>query len=61
MYVLKLFLLGVLVSVDDSVNYTIREDRGAVNITILLDQPSCRPITVIANPQERSPPSATGI
>ena len=45
---------------DDSVNYTIREDRGPVNITVLFDQPSCHPITITANPRERSTLSATG-
>ena len=47
-------------TVDDSVDYTIDEDGGSVNIIILLDQPSCQMITIIANPQVRSPPSATG-
>ena len=55
-----LFLSGAGVTVDDSVDYTVREDNGSVNIIILLDQPSCQTITVIANPQVRSPPSATG-
>ena len=40
--------------------YMVNEDEGPVNITILLDQPSCVPVTVIARPQVRSPPSATG-
>ena len=31
--------------------YMVNEDEGPVNITILLDQPSCVPITVIARPQ----------
>ena len=52
--------LGVMVRVDDSINYTIREDRGPVNITILFDQPSCHPIAITANPREGSPVSATG-
>ena len=47
-------------TVDDSVDYTINENSGSVNIIVLLDRPSCHPITVIANPQVRSPPSATG-
>ena len=46
---------------DESVNYTIREDRGSVNITILFDQPSCHPITITANPRERSILSARGM
>jgi len=29
----------------------VNEDEGLVNITILLDQPICIPITVIARPQ----------
>ena len=46
---------------DNSVNYTIVEDTSLVNITLLLDQPSCRLITIIATPQENSlPSSATG-
>ena len=48
------------VRVDNRVNYTIVEDTGAVNITLLLDQPSCRLITINARPQETSPTSATG-
>jgi len=38
----------------------INENRGPVNISLSLDQPSCVPITVIARPQVRSPLSATG-
>ena len=45
---------------DDSINYTIVEDTGAVNVTLLLDQPSCRLITITASPQEILPTSATG-
>ena len=54
------FNIGVTVTVDDSIRYIVNEDEGLVNITILLDQPSCVPITVIARPQVRSPLSATG-
>ena len=45
---------------DNTVDYTIVEDSGVVNITLLLDQSSCRLITIIASPQESSPASATG-
>jgi len=38
----------------------IDENRGPVNISLSLDQPSCRPTTIVATPQVRSPPSATG-
>ena len=41
---------GVTVTVDDSMRYMVNEDEGLINITILLDQPSCVPITVIATP-----------
>ena len=41
-------------TVDDSMRYMVNEDEGLVNITILLDQPSCVPITVIATPQVTS-------
>jgi len=41
--------------VDDSIRYMVNEDEGLVNITILFDQPSCVPISVIARPQVRSP------
>ena len=37
-------------TVDDSMRYMVNEDEGLINITILLDQPSCVPITVIATP-----------
>ena len=37
-------------TVDDSMRYMVNEDEGLVNITILLDQPSCVPITVVATP-----------
>ena len=46
--------LGVIVTVDNSVDYTVNETDGLVNITLLLDQPSCGPINVIARPRERS-------
>ena len=46
---------------DNSVNYTIVEDTGLVNVTLLLNQSSCRLITIIVSPQESSlPTSATG-
>jgi len=38
----------------------VNEGEGLVNITILLDQPSCVPVTVIARPQVTSPLNATG-
>lgn len=38
----------------------MNENEGLINIALLLDRPSCRPITMIASPQERSIPSATG-
>lgn len=41
-------------TVDNSVDYTVNENDGPVNITLLLDQPSCGPINVIARPRERS-------
>lgn len=47
-------------AVDDSINYVVDEDIGSVNVTLLLDQPSCLPITVIARPQESPSRSATG-
>ena len=46
--------------VDRSVTYIANENQGSINIAVLLDQSSCRPIIVIASPQERSTPSATG-
>ena len=36
------------------------ENSGAANIMVSIDQPSCLPITIIARPQVRSIPSATG-
>ena len=38
----------------------IHENIGPVNISLSLDQPSVVPITIVATPQVRSPPSATG-
>ena len=55
-----LLLIGTIVTVDETIPYIVYENEGSVNITLLLDQPSCHPIIIIANPQERSPPSATG-
>lgn len=46
--------------VDNNGNYMINENGGPVDITLLLDQPTCVPITIIGRPQERSPPTATG-
>ena len=54
-------LLGVIVTVNDGSRVIqINENRGPVNISLSLDQPSCHPITIVATPQVRSPPSATG-
>ena len=47
-------------AVDDSIPYIVNENQGSINIVVLLDQSSCRPIIIIASPQERSSPSATG-
>ena len=55
-----LLLIGTMITVDGSMPYIIYENEGSVDITLLLDRPSCHPITIIANPQERFPPSATG-
>lgn len=51
-------LLGVEVKVDDSVSYKVNENEGSINIFVLLDQPSCRPIIVTASPQAAT---ATGM
>jgi len=55
-----LYSLGVQVRVDTSINYIVNENRGPVIIALSLDQPSCLPITIVARPQVRSIPSATG-
>ena len=52
---------GVTVTVNKSTSYVVNEPDGVINITLLLDQTSCRPITIIAHPQARSVPNATGI
>ena len=54
-------VLGVTVTVDNSVNYIVNENRGPVSIILLLDQPSYHPFTVIAHPRERSTPNAKGM
>ena len=46
--------------VDNSVNYTVNEANGVVNITLKLDKQSCRPISITAYPQVRLTPDATG-
>lgn len=53
-------LIGVTVIVSNNGNYVVNETGGAVNITLMFDQPSCQSITVIARPQVRSIPDATG-
>ena len=53
-------LIVVIITVDESMPYILYENEGSVNIVLLLDQPSCHPIAINANPKERSPPSATG-
>ena len=45
---------------DGSKMIQINENSGPVNISLSLDQPSVVPITIVATPQVRSPPSATG-
>ncbi|XP_065903790.1 adhesion G-protein coupled receptor V1-like [Dysidea avara] len=55
-----LCIQGVIVTVDDgSKMIQINENSGPVNISLSLDQPSVVPITIVATPQVRSPPSAT--
>ena len=48
------------VTVSNGANYVVDETDGAVNITLMFDQPSCQSITVIARPQVRLIPDATG-
>ena len=48
------------ISLEVQVDAHITENSGLVNISLSLDQPSVVPITVVATPQVRSPPSATG-
>ena len=55
-----ILLIGVTVTVSNSTNYVVDETDGAVDITLMFDQPSCQSITVIARPQVRSVPDATG-
>ena len=55
-----MYFIGVTVTVNDSVNYVVDETDGAVNIALMFDQPSCRPVTIVAHPQVRSIPDATG-
>ena len=55
-------LVGVTVTVDmGSRTIQVNENISPVTISLSLDQPSCVPITIIATPQERTPPSATGM
>ena len=53
-------LLGVNVRVVNSV-VQVNENISPFIISLTLNQPSCVPITIVATPQERSPPSATGM
>ena len=39
----------------------VNENISPFIISLTLNQPSCVPITIVATPQERSPPSATGM
>ena len=39
---------------------TREENLGTADIPLFLDRPSCLPITIIARPQVRSEPDATG-
>ena len=55
-----ILLIGVTVTVNNSADYVVGETDGAVNITLMFDQPSCQSITIIARPQVRSIPDATG-
>ena len=57
---MHVFLVGVTVTVNNSINYVVEETDGLVNITLMFDQPSCRPVTINAHPQIRSMPDATG-
>ena len=48
-----MFLIGVIVTVDNSTGYMANEASGIADITISLDQPSCQPIIIIAHPRVR--------
>jgi len=56
--ILFLSIQGVTVTLDRN-EFIYNENRGPVNITLSLDQPSCRPITIVARPRVRPTPSAT--
>ena len=53
-------LIGVTVTLNDTVRYEVEETDGVVNIMLIFDQPSCQPVTIVANPRVRSTPDATG-
>ena len=40
--------------------YTAKESDGFVDVTILVDTPNCKPITVIVQPKEQTPIDASG-
>ena len=52
------FFIGVKVTFGNFI-YIVREDDGFVNLTVLLDQPSCVSVTVVVVPQEQSPVDAS--
>ena len=40
--------------------YTVKESDGFVDITILVDTPNCRAISVTLHPREQTPVDASG-
>ena len=45
---------------DESRNVQINENTGLVSVSLSIQFGVCYPITIVATPQVRSPPSATG-
>ena len=48
-------------TVDNSSPYIVNENAGPVEFILLLDQPSCGPITIVARPQERSSGASSNV
>ena len=55
---MKVHFLGLEITFE-SMLYVADEGDGFVNLTVLLDQPSCHDVTVVVVPQEQSPVDAS--
>ena len=61
LHILKIFLSAEVTATFETDSYTVNEDAGFVDIEVLLNETSCKNVTVIVTPQVQSPVNASSM